>query len=72
MKKYKAVVLIQLIVIVWAVFTIIRLENERYALEIGMCPPMSTPKYLSNPNCLKTIQTRTSPLWHLAYALGVL
>lgn len=41
---------------------IIRLENENYAMQVGLCKP-------ADFKCLSTVQTRTSPLWHLFYAV---
>ena len=50
---------------------VVRLENQRYAMEIGMCARASYPGglQLPDPKCLETVQTRTSWLWHLRYAM---
>ena len=52
--------------------TVVRLENFHYASVVGMCPeikaddPLQTVK---RHNCLHNTETRTSPIWHLFYAL---
>ena len=55
--------------IAWFGSAIIRLENERYALSIGMC---QTDTGVADPVCLADVETRTSFLWHLAYGLRLL
>ncbi len=45
---------------------LVRVENERYALQIGMCRDQATG--LVNHSCITSVQTRTSALWHLFYA----
>lgn len=42
-------------------------ENERYALQTGMC--RSAGPMRIDPNCLRTVETRTSWLWHVFYAV---
>jgi hypothetical protein len=54
--------------LVWFGATIVRVENQRYALSLGMC--QSDPlKVLAKAECLKSIETRTGWWWHLGYAL---
>ncbi|MEX3856539.1 MULTISPECIES: hypothetical protein [Paraburkholderia] len=63
-----------------AVFTLgkalVRVENERYALWLGMCPNMDqTFKAIRAGDqdawkCMKTIQTRTAWWWHLYCAIA--
>ena len=57
-----------LLLIVFLCSRIVHIENQRYALFLGMCasPPEDARPAL---RCLETVQTRTSPLWHLYYAL---
>jgi len=43
---------------------LVRTENQRYALFVGMCSDPIAPK---GP-CLAHVQTRTNWLWHLYYA----
>lgn len=55
---------------------LVRVENERYALWLGMCPNMDqTFKAMGAGDadawkCTKTIETRTAWWWHLYYALA--
>lgn len=46
---------------------IVKVENQRYALQVGMCKQESLP--LPDMNCLANVQTRTSWVWHLFYAI---
>jgi hypothetical protein len=48
--------------------TVVRVENERYALLVGVCDKAAD-KVKEQYECLQAVQTRTSPLWHLWYAL---
>lgn len=57
---------------------IVKIENERYALLVGLCPNIhslaESPTSIGDPKkdpvaCLQDVQTRTSPLWHLFYAV---
>lgn len=47
---------------------IVHIENQRYALFLGMCGSPAADARLAF-ECLAQVQTRTSPLWHLYYAL---
>lgn len=47
--------------------TLVRVENQRYALQLGMCRDATTS--LTDFNCLEKIQTRINWLGHLFYAL---
>lgn len=57
---------------VWFGEAIVRLENQRYALSLDMCSGSTPEKLRSQHDCLVTVQTRTSPLWHLLYGLRIL
>ncbi len=49
--------------------TIVHVENERYALLVGMCPSIcQRDNDHDSAACLKEVQTRASPFWHLYYA----
>jgi len=63
---------------VWLATSVVRLENIRYGLLVGVCSEeehtslqnsIERPRYLE---CLQRTEARTSPLFHLAYALGIL
>ncbi|WP_224016157.1 hypothetical protein [Paraburkholderia tropica] len=55
---------------------LVRVENERYALWLGMCPNMreAITALASGDddaiNCTKTVQTRTAWWWHIYYAIA--
>jgi len=67
----KSVLIIVLIgMLVWFGSVIVRLENYRYANSIGMCSEHVD--LVQKSRCLNETETRTSSLWHLAYALGLL
>ena len=49
---------------------LVREENQRYALLLGMCQKQSAlPPVSVSVECLSKVQTRTSWLWHLFYAV---
>jgi len=45
---------------------LVHVENQRYALIVGMC---RGPNLVPDLSCLETVETRTSWLWHLFYGL---
>ena len=67
--------LFALLIIVWLSVSLVRVENQRYAMLIGMCEDkvlLAATKQTSwDHTCLKTVETRTSWIWHLTYALGI-
>lgn len=70
MKNTIIVVLAALVV--WLSLQVIRLENYRYASSIGMCAeqePKDPLAFAKRDKCLREIQTRTNPLWHLWYGM---
>ncbi len=61
-----------MVLLVWFGATIIRLENQNYAMHLGMCGefnPADFQSVMERNTCLEEVETRTSPLWHLYYAL---
>ena len=68
MKNLIIVVLAALLM--WFGTTLVRVENERYALLLDMCHPTNNEPVLG-PDC-EGVETRSSWTWHLAYALGIL
>lgn len=48
--------------------TLVKVENQRYALQAGMCRDATTSQV--DVKCLGTVQTRTGWWWHLYYALS--
>ena len=55
-----------IVVIVWLATALVRVENERYAMQVGMCKHALLGW---DYGCLSKVETRTSWLWHLYYAL---
>ena len=56
-----------LVVIVCLIITIVKIENQRYAMVTGMCRDQNNTAMV-DMKCLKQVETRTSWLWHLLYA----
>ncbi|MCY0852531.1 hypothetical protein [Cupriavidus sp. D39] len=71
-----ALVVLLLLVIFVLGRALVRVENERYALWVGMCPNMSGTfgaMRAGDENawkCTKTIQTRTAWWWHVYDAIS--
>lgn len=57
---------------VWFGAAIVRLENQRYALSLGMCSGATPVELLRQHECLANVTTRTGPLAHLIYGLRIL
>jgi hypothetical protein len=47
-------------------YRLVHVENERYALFMGLCTQHSP------STCLNEVETRTSWVWHLVYGLGII
>lgn len=67
MKKLKITVAILAALLIWFCAALVRVENERYALAVGLCKYDATS--LQMFTCLQHISTRTAWWWHLYYAL---
>lgn len=52
-------------VIILLAAALARVENQRYAMQLGMCKDI--PGW--NHKCLDAVETRTSWLWHLYYGI---
>jgi hypothetical protein len=61
--------LILLAAIVFLTTALVRVENQRYALVINMCPNKADARLPPDLDCLAKVQTRTSWVWHVYYAL---
>ncbi len=48
--------------------SLVRVENQRYALTVGMCAPRH-PHPVPDMACLERVETRTGWWWHLYHAL---
>lgn len=66
--KERVTIIVLLVLLVWFGTAIVRLENYHYAVEVGFCSDVSPTERNA---CLNKIETRTNPLWHLAYGLGI-
>lgn len=70
-----ALIVILLLLIFTLTHALVRVENERYALWLGMCPNMSETFAAMRDGdqnawtCAKKIQTRTGWWWHVYYAI---
>jgi hypothetical protein len=58
--------------LLWFGSAIIRLENQRYALELEMCGVWSPERSVERSQCLDNVRTRTSPIYNLLYGLKIL
>ncbi|ODP36192.1 hypothetical protein [Sphingomonas turrisvirgatae] len=64
---------ILLALLLWFGSAIIRLERYRYAAMLGMCDRHSGElRRAKREQCLENTETRTNPLWHLAYGLRLI
>jgi hypothetical protein len=63
----KVLVVVLLVALGFMAHQLAVVENQRYALALGMC----TSETLPGPDfrCLSTVQTRTSWLWNLYYGV---
>jgi hypothetical protein len=65
-KNFVIAALIATCIVLCAV--IVKIENQRYALQVGLCKDKSNP-LMVDMKCLANIETRTSWVWHLYYAI---
>lgn len=70
MKSSASMVLIVILILLltWFGFALVRVENERYALQVGLCT-LKPSDPLALFDCLKKTETRTGWWWHIFYAL---
>jgi hypothetical protein len=62
-----------LAMLLWFGSAIIRLERYHYASMLGMCDQHKGLAALAERDrCIERTETRTSPVYHLAYGLGLL
>jgi hypothetical protein len=73
MKKLRWDLMIALLVIVWLSTSLVRVENQRYAMQVGMCEDKVLREKVQQIGwdyaCLSKVETRTSWVWHLLHAL---
>lgn len=68
--KYRAPLIILSVLVIWLAASLVRVENQRYALSLGMC--IDPTLKVADQACLSKVETRTSWLWQLLYGLRVL
>lgn len=54
--------------LLWFSLSLVRVENQRYALQSGMCRSTTTSS-VADLKCLDAVETRTGWWWHLYHAL---
>jgi len=64
----KAALIVVSLLLVLVTTALIRVENERYALSIGMC--WDKQLGVGDWRCLQSVQTRTGWVWHVFYAVA--
>jgi hypothetical protein len=64
--KHRIAWVLAALLLVWMSAALVRVENERYALFVGMCRDRLG---LVDVRCLASVETRTGWWWHLFYAL---
>lgn len=60
------VIAVLIALLLWIGVALVRVENERYALLIGLCKVGIS---VTDNTCLINIQTRTAWWWHLYHGL---
>lgn len=65
--KERVALLVSVLLIVWLSAALVRVENQRYAMQVGMC--WDEALKLPDPICVERSETRTAWYWHLFYAL---
>jgi hypothetical protein len=73
--RKNALIAVLLLIVLWFGSAIVRLENERYALSLDMCgtlKPEDVSKLTLREDCLRSVETRTSPMYHLLYGLKLI
>jgi hypothetical protein len=65
MSRERMAIGILLITLIVCGHALVRTENQRYVMFVGMCANPAEPK----GHCLEKVETRTYWWWHLYYAL---
>ena len=63
-----ALIAVLCVVVLVLSYRLARVENQRYALLIGMCSSSTSP-IIIDVKCLETVRTRTQWVWHLYYGI---
>ncbi|MBC7435446.1 MAG: hypothetical protein H7332_05195 [Bdellovibrionales bacterium] len=65
--KTRVALVVAVLLVVWLSAALVRVENERYAMQVGMC--WNVQLKLPDSACLQKVETRTGWWWHLLYAI---
>jgi hypothetical protein len=65
--KYRAAVVMLLVLVVLLASALVKAENQRYALSVGLCIDKATLR--ADSACLAKTESRTGWYWHIYYAL---
>ncbi|EKD86567.1 MAG: hypothetical protein ACD_37C00234G0006 [uncultured bacterium] len=69
-KKLHILIVLLIGIIIWFGAIIAKLENYRYAVQVGFCSEFNAvDKLIERNKCLEKTETRTNSFWHLFYAL---
>jgi hypothetical protein len=64
--RYKCATVVLVLTVAWLSAALVKAENQRYALSLGMC---IDERKVVDYTCLKGLETRTAWYWHLFYGL---
>ena len=65
--KYKVALVSLLILVTWLATALVKAENQRYALSVGLCVDEKT--LMGDYACQAKVQSRTAWYWHIYYGL---
>jgi hypothetical protein len=65
--RYRVAIVTLLMMVVWLTIALARVENQRYALSVGLC--VDETMHMADLACLAKVKTRTAWYWHLYYGL---
>lgn len=65
--KYKMAMVALLVLVVWLANALVKAENQRYALSVGLC--LDKQVLMADYACLAKVQSRTAWYWHIYYGL---
>lgn len=65
--KYRLAAVALSLLVVWLAVALVKAENQRYALSVGLCVDEKT--LIADYACLVKVQSRTAWYWHIYYGL---
>ena len=66
--RWKLLSVVLAVLLLWVSASLVRVENQRYALMVGMCAPRP-PHLVPDMVCLERVEARSGWWWHLYYAM---